>query len=299
MAEYRTVRMAFWHDPYIEGLDAKAKLLYLYLFTCPYANNLGIVEVSRRKIAYETALSQNDIDKCLDDFQRAGKAVCDPGHNLIFLTNFIKHQTSTSPKLLEGLVRLAPSISSPVIAKALCIGYPEVYGVSKDTGDTLCIPYADGMHTLHIPSGEIGSWKGKEEGEEGKGKNTRAREVKTPPPEKVKFGQFGNVLLTEQEHAGLIEKFGESKTARMIDKLDVEISAKGYKYKSHYHAMFSWVSKAVEEEAMRGNARASPPGTQPFRSLAQMKMDANRAAADEAEILLFGNKMEAQKHAPS
>ena len=30
MATYRTIRMAFWSDPYIETLSASEKLLYLY-----------------------------------------------------------------------------------------------------------------------------------------------------------------------------------------------------------------------------------------------------------------------------
>ena len=40
MATYRTIRMAFWSDPYIENLSASEKLLYLYLFSCPHTNNL-------------------------------------------------------------------------------------------------------------------------------------------------------------------------------------------------------------------------------------------------------------------
>ncbi len=158
MAEYRTVRMSFWNDPYIEELDAKAKLLYLYLFTCPYTNNLGIVEATRRKISFETGLTSAELEKYLSEFTAAGKTVCDESHNLILLCNFIKHQCSTSPKILGGLMELAPNIPSPVIAKALCIRYPQVYGVSKDDGDTIPIPYANGMQTVSIPSGEFGSW---------------------------------------------------------------------------------------------------------------------------------------------
>ena len=56
MAEYRTIRMAFWNDPFVEDLEAGEKLLYLYLFTCPHTSNLGVMEVSRRKIAFETGL---------------------------------------------------------------------------------------------------------------------------------------------------------------------------------------------------------------------------------------------------
>lgn len=160
MAEYRTVRMAFWQDPFIEELDAKGKLIYLYLFTCPYTNNLGVVEATRKRIAYETATSQAEIDKYLSEYERCGKVITDENFpNLIFLTNFIKHQTSTSPLIMKGLRALAPSIPSPVIARALCIRYPNVYDVNKEESDTVSIPYANGMHTLCISSGEVGIWK--------------------------------------------------------------------------------------------------------------------------------------------
>ena len=166
MAEYRTIRMGFWTDPYIEELDAKAKLLYIYLFTGPYTNNLGIVEATRRKIAYETAMTVQEVDKLLTQFESDGKVVCDPKKNIIFVTRFIRHQCSTSPRLMESLRKLAPSIPSEIIARALCVLYPSVYGVSKDDGDTVCIPYGDGMGMVSIPSGELGSWKGKEERED-------------------------------------------------------------------------------------------------------------------------------------
>ena len=172
MAEYRTVRMAFWHDPFIEELDAKAKLLYLYLFTCPYANNLGIVETTRKKISFETSLSIAEIDKHLEDFEANGKVVCDKGRNLIFITRFIKHQTSTSDLLVKSLKKIVPSIASPIIAKALCIRYPHLYDIELDSMDTVSIPYADGSNTLDIPSAEFGSWKlevGSVKGEEGAG----------------------------------------------------------------------------------------------------------------------------------
>ena len=269
MAEYRTVRMAFWHDPYIEELDAKAKLLYLYLFTCPYANNLGIVEATRRKVAYETALSQAEVDKYLEAFEAAGKIVCDSDHNLVFLTNFIRHQSSTSPKILDGLRKLAPSISSPVIAKALCVRYPDVYDVDKESSDTVSIPYANGINTLCIPSGEIGSWKG-EDGkgkmERGSGKVPRTRKEapsrSEPASEKNKYGENGNVLLTPEEHKSLCQKFTPELTEKAIAFLDLHIGAKGKdEYKSHNLAMQKWVLDAVREREAK-KSRASPPNPQ-------------------------------------
>ena len=195
MAEYRTIRMGFWTDPYIEELDAKAKLLYIYLFTGPYTNNLGIVEVTRRKIAYETALTVQEVDKFLAQFESDGKVVCDAKRNIIFVTRFIRHQCSTSPKVMDSLKKLAPSVPSEKIAEALCILYPAVYDVSKEDGDTICIPYGDGTGTVTIPSGVLGTWKGNLERER-EGEGEEAGSPAAPPdvdPELLDFArQFQN-----------------------------------------------------------------------------------------------------------
>jgi len=51
------------------------------------------------------------------------------------------------------------------------------------------------------------------------------------------------VFLTKEEHSKLIEKFGESPTASLIEELNDGIGSKGYKYKSHYHTILSWQRK--------------------------------------------------------
>lgn len=129
MAEYRTIRMAFWNDPFIEELEAGEKLLYLYLFTCPHTNNLGVLEISRRKIAFETGLDAHVVESALERLKKAGKVVTDG--NFILLTRFIRHQTTTSPKLAQSLKALLSDVSSEALRDALVDGYPEIFGPAK------------------------------------------------------------------------------------------------------------------------------------------------------------------------
>ena len=313
MAEYRTVRMAFWHDPYIEGLDAKAKLLYLYLFTCPYANNLGVVEATRRKMAYETALPVAEVDKFLEAFQEAGKVVCDPEHNLVFLTNFIRHQSSTSPKIIDGLRKLAPSIRSPIIAKALCIRYPDVYGVTKDASDTVSIPYANGIHTLCIPSGEFGSWnlevgKGKlEEGRKiapnpdgfraesgtlvcGKALAKERAEKGDPPPRDdltacclpVKSPDMSEVAYLKAENwKTWVDTYGEAFCTACLKGAYAWALSNPAKAKTvaGLHKFFNnWLKN--EQNKPGGGARASPPCRQPVKTFQQQAEESVWAGFD-------------------
>lgn len=152
MAEYRTIRMAFWNDPFVEELDAGEKLLYLYLFTCPHTNNLGILEVSRRKIAFETGLDVATVNAGLQKLEKAGKIVTD--ETFILLTRFIRHQTTTSPKIAQALKGMISGVHSEKLRQALCLGYPNIFGAYASTGyrmDTVSIGYQDDTDTVSIP----------------------------------------------------------------------------------------------------------------------------------------------------
>lgn len=142
MAEYRTVRMNFWNDPYVESLTVSQKLLYLYLFTCPHTNNLGMIEVSERKIAFESGVSTRDVGEALTRFELDKKVVRDGVK--IWLTNFIKHQTTTSEKLIAGLQKLIPDIGSPKICHAVCLRYPHIFEGTGYRIDTISIGSAEG-----------------------------------------------------------------------------------------------------------------------------------------------------------
>lgn len=166
MAEYRTIRMAFWNDPFVEELEAGEKLLYLYLFTCPHTNNLGVLEVSRRKIAFETGLDVATVNAGLEKLEKAGKIVTDAA--FILLTRFIRHQTTTSPKIAQALKGMLAGVSSAKLRHALFLGYPRIFGGLSQSGypidtvsigyqdhtDTVSIPYPDPIHTVDIPPAE-------------------------------------------------------------------------------------------------------------------------------------------------
>lgn len=117
MATYRTIRMSFWNDPAIESLPPADKLLYLYLFTCPHANNLGVLSVSLRKMAFETGLSEDAIQRGLAAFESSGRIMRDGGH--VWVCGFIRHQCSTSPKILTSLRALFPTVESAAIRAAI------------------------------------------------------------------------------------------------------------------------------------------------------------------------------------
>jgi len=71
-----------------------------------------------------------------------------------------------------------------------------------------------------------------------------------------------HVLLSDEEHTKLIERFGSKETTVWIEKLDSYIGSKGRKYKSHYKTIISWSLK----DGTTGNDqnKRSPENNEPF-----------------------------------
>lgn len=64
---------------------------------------------------------------------------------------------------------------------------------------------------------------------------------------KHKYGEYQNVLLTDEEYNKLKQKFNDNVT-NVIKELDEGIELHGYKYKSHYLAILKWQEKRKLEQ---------------------------------------------------
>ena len=64
------------------------------------------------------------------------------------------------------------------------------------------------------------------------------------------YGEYKNVLLSDDEHEKLKELCGDELQG-VIDHLSAYIEMKGYKVKSHYLAIRKWVITAYKEQKMR------------------------------------------------
>lgn len=95
-----------------------------------------------------------------------------------------------------------------------------------------------------------------------KGKKAKA---KKETPAKIVHGHFQHVLLTEDEHAKLVNTYGQETAAAAIRFLDEYMEDKPkYKSASHYLAIRRWVIDALNEKARKsGPARPAARGGYP------------------------------------
>ncbi|MDR1398016.1 MAG: hypothetical protein LBJ14_09850 [Desulfarculales bacterium] len=174
MAEYRTVKMSMWGDPFFESLEAGGKLLYIYLFTNPHVNNLGVMEISLRRISYETGLKEEETRELLRLFASQGKVLLE-GQSILLL-NFIKNQTFTSPQITVGLQNLIhKNPPPPRMAARLREKYPAIFTSARKEegkGQGASMPPVSPLPalSLSLPEFKEKEEKEREEEEEGAGR---------------------------------------------------------------------------------------------------------------------------------
>ncbi len=143
---YRLVDCGTWDDPWFESLAPQGKLLFLYLLTNPRSTSCGAFEITPRKMAFETGLSQDFIEKMLRSW--APRVQWWPEHQIVFLKNFYRRQ-SNSAKVRVNAAKLVADMPS-VVREAIYMEYPEFLPGE----DTLSIPYGDGIDKQNVTETE-------------------------------------------------------------------------------------------------------------------------------------------------
>lgn len=120
----RSIDQRYWTDPYVESLSATEKLVYIHLFSSAHTNLVGVFQASRRMIAFQTACPGPDVDAALERFRRDGKAVIDGGE--VWLASYIRHQCTSSPKMVAAMRGQLAKVESDAIRKAIIGRYPHI-----------------------------------------------------------------------------------------------------------------------------------------------------------------------------
>ena len=95
------VNTRFWDDNYISNLDPIEKLLFLYFLTNTSTNICGVYEIPLKKIANETGIDKEMVEKIIKRFSKEKKIYYQDGW--VVIKNFIKHQNTKNPKIAKGI----------------------------------------------------------------------------------------------------------------------------------------------------------------------------------------------------
>lgn len=129
MAVFRQIHISFWQDDFVLNLTPEEKYFYLYLMTNSKTTQCGIYELPKKIIEFETGYNRETVDKLLTRFIEYGKILYSESTNEIMLINWIKHNATTSPKVIKRIEKELKEVKNSDFLKKfdrVCIryGYP-------------------------------------------------------------------------------------------------------------------------------------------------------------------------------
>ena len=119
MAVYRSIHVSFWQDAFILDLTPEEKYFYLYLMTNSKTSQCGTYEIPKKVMELETGYNRETVDKLLQRFIDYKKIeYCEETKELM-LTNWLKHNSYNSPKVLICIKK--------EVALIKCIDFKQCY----------------------------------------------------------------------------------------------------------------------------------------------------------------------------
>lgn len=112
--KYRQIKTSFWEDGYTLKLSSLEKLFFLYLFTNPKVNMVGIYELPDVLILPTLGCTVDELNSMKDRFERDSKYFFHDGW--VFINNFTKHNRySSAPNIVDAYIKEITSIPQSVM----------------------------------------------------------------------------------------------------------------------------------------------------------------------------------------
>lgn len=117
----RYVSTTFWDDEWVQSLNFTEKGLYMYFLTNPLTNIAGVYKISNRRIAFDTGLSEQQIEEIMERFSAAHKAFR-KGEYLIFPA-WPVHQNYQNAKIYRGIRKILEKFPADLLSFLKEVGY--------------------------------------------------------------------------------------------------------------------------------------------------------------------------------
>lgn len=114
MRDYGRVSTSLWRSRKFKTLretgDDQARLLYLYLHTCPQANSIGCFVLPKGYATSDLGWSESVLDRAMQALCEASLTSWNGPEELVRIVDFIEHSPMTNGKHAAGASKLALSL---------------------------------------------------------------------------------------------------------------------------------------------------------------------------------------------
>lgn len=194
MASYRNISMEFWTDSkVVDDFTPEDRYIYLYCMTNPHTNLCGCYEVSIKQIANETGYNNDSVERLLKRLDHAHNVIRYSAQTKeLLLLNWCRYNWSASEKLNKPLLGEIRKVKNDQFREYLATRYNE-----RTTVTARYDPAEDDR----------------------------------PDVTRHKYGEYGWVRLSDEEHDRLLNELGEAELTRCITYVDESAQSNGNKNK--------------------------------------------------------------------
>lgn len=254
----RIVDTSFWTDGKVEEFTPEDKYFMLYLLTNPQTTQLGIYEISMKRTAYELGYSIDAVRALVERFEKVhGVIIFSKETNEIAIKNFLRHSVIKGGKPVEDCIvsELAKVKDKNLIAKVF--GYLSTKDGLNATVNKIISDYEIDNENENENENDVSL------GRYGNDTSTYRKKAtkKSEKPVKHKYGEYKNVLLSDDELEKLKSEFLNWEDR--IERLSSYVASTGKSYKSHYATIRNWAKKdqngrGVNNGQNTGNSSKTP-----------------------------------------
>lgn len=230
----RMVDSSFWIDNKTEDFTPEDKYFMVWLLTNPFTTQLGIYSINIKHSALQLGYSEDTVKYLLERFQDVyGVIIWSKETKEVAVKNYLRHSVIKGGRPVEDCIKKE---MSKVKNKSL------IHQVFKHIS-----PREDVNETVRKIINEYENDNDNDnDNENDVSYHDSYHDSSKPKKVKHKYGEYNNVLLTDEELDKLKTEYSDY--LERIERLSSYIASKGAKYKSHYATIRNWARKDAKEQ---------------------------------------------------
>ena len=103
---YHKIESSIWQDEKFKELSEDAKMLFLYIMTCPHSNNIGIFVIPKMYICCDLKWDTERLDKPFEELLHRGFILFDENVNLVCIINHLKHNPLENANQTKAAIKI-------------------------------------------------------------------------------------------------------------------------------------------------------------------------------------------------
>lgn len=249
----RIVDVSFWTDNKVDEFSPEDKYFMLYLLTNPFTTQLGIYEISIKQAAFQMGYSIDAFNVLLDRFENKYRMIVyskETGE--VAIKNFLRHSIMKGGAPVRDC--LIKEIKRVKNRKLIDFVFAHIKDSEElnETVKNLIAEYEEKNGSLHYTNEKNNDNENDNENDVSY-HDTLYNSYYSPEPEKEKpkkpvkhkYGEYNNVLLTDEELEKLKGEYPDY--LDRVERLSSYVASTGKSYKSHYATIRNWARKDQQQ----------------------------------------------------